>query len=135
MLLSFGFNAVYSSVLGLFGIDVQPDLGPVFAELESPIWLLISGVIVAPVVEEVFFRGFVFAGLRTRYRWRKAAVISSLLFALVHLQPAAVVPVFLLGYVFAYLYYRSNSIWPPILMHITTNGMALGAAYFVSTAT
>jgi membrane protease YdiL (CAAX protease family) len=133
MVLTFVFNAVYSTILALFDIEVQPDLVPIFAELSSPWWLLIAGVIVAPIVEEIFFRGFIFAGLRSRYEWRWAAVISSLLFALVHLQPAALIPIFGLGYIFAYLYYRSNSIWPAILMHVTTNGMALGAAYLTST--
>jgi membrane protease YdiL (CAAX protease family) len=132
MILSFAFNAVYSSLLGLIDLQVQPDLAPVFAELGSPWWLLVAGVIVAPVVEEIFFRGFVFAGLRKRYHWRKAAVISSILFGLVHLEPAALIPIFILGYVFAYLYYRSNSIVPGILMHISTNALALGTAYLMA---
>lgn len=132
MIVSFVFNAVYGAFLGLFDLEVQPDLIPVFAELDSPWWLLISGVMVAPVVEEIYFRGFVFAGLRTQYTWRKAAAISSALFALVHFQPAAVIPIFLLGYIFAYLCYRSNSIVPGILMHTTSNALALGAAYLIA---
>jgi membrane protease YdiL (CAAX protease family) len=100
--------------------------------LDSPWWLLIAGVIVAPVVEEIFFRGFAFAGLRNRYSWRKAAVISSLLFASVHLQPAALIPIFILGLIFSYLYYRSGSIMPAILMHVSTNALALGAAYLIA---
>jgi membrane protease YdiL (CAAX protease family) len=134
MILSFLLNAVYGAFLALFGLEIQPDLIPVFAELDSPWWLLIAGVIVAPVVEEIFFRGFVFSGLRNRYSWRTAAVISSLFFALVHLQPAALIPIFILGYIFSYLYYRSNSIMPAILMHISTNALALGAAYLLSVA-
>jgi membrane protease YdiL (CAAX protease family) len=132
MLLSFGFNMVYSTFLAFFELQVQTDLTPVFAELSSPWWLLTAGVLVAPVVEEVFFRGFVFAGLRKRYDWRKAALISSALFALVHLQPTAVLPILILGFIFAYLYHRSNSIWPAVLMHVSTNALALGAAYLVS---
>jgi len=132
MVLSFMFNFAYNIFLALFDLSTQVDLAPVFAELSSPWWLLLAGIVVAPVVEEVFFRGFVFAGLRRRYDWQKAALISSLLFALIHLQPTAIPPIFILGYIFAYLYERSGSIGPAILMHISTNGLALGAAYLIA---
>jgi membrane protease YdiL (CAAX protease family) len=132
MLLSFAFNFVYSALLGIFGLQVQTDLAPLFSELSSPWWFLLAGVVVAPVVEEVFFRGFVFAGLRSRYEWRTAAAISSALFALTHLQFTAFIPIFLLGYIFAILYRQSNSIVPAILMHVLTNGLALGTAYLAT---
>jgi membrane protease YdiL (CAAX protease family) len=132
MLLSFLFNIAYSTFLALFDLDVQVDLVPIFAELSSPWWLLVAGVVVAPIVEEIFFRGFIFAGLRRRYDWQKAALISSALFALIHLQLTAMIPIFILGYIFALLYHRSNSIVPAILMHILTNGLALGTAYLIA---
>jgi len=132
MVLSFMFNFAYSTFLALLNLRIQADLTPVFAELSSPWWLLAGGVIVAPVVEEIFFRGFVFAGLCRRYEWQKAAVISAALFALIHLQLTAVIPIFILGYIFAYLYYQSNSIWPAILMHVATNALGLGMAYLAA---
>jgi membrane protease YdiL (CAAX protease family) len=135
MLVSLLFNAVYSAFLAVFGLRAQVDLVPIFAELSSPWWLLLAGIVVAPVVEELFFRGFVYAGLAERYSWRKAAVISSALFALIHLQLTAIVPIFILGYIFAYLYRRSGSIWPAVLMHVSTNALGLGAAYLLSRIT
>ncbi len=132
MILSSIFNLFYSLFLALFGLQAQADLVPIFAELSSPGWLLVGGVIVAPVVEEVFFRGFVFAGLRQRYDWKKAALISSALFAVIHVSPTTMIPIFILGYIFAYLYHRSNSIWPAILMHVSTNALALGLAYVLA---
>jgi membrane protease YdiL (CAAX protease family) len=132
MVLSFAFNFFYSLFLALFDLRMQVDLVPIFAELSSPWWLLAGGVIVAPVVEELFFRGFVFAGLRQRYDWKKAAFISSALFAVIHVTPTAMIPVFILGYIFAYLYHRSNSIWPAILMHVSTNALGLGLAYVLA---
>lgn len=132
MLLSFIFNFFYGLILALFGLRAQVDLVPIFAQLSSPWLLLIGGAVVAPIVEEVFFRGFVFAGLRQRYGWQKAALVSSALFALIHLIPTAIIPIFILGYIFAYLYQRSNSIWPAILMHASTNALALGAAYMLA---
>jgi membrane protease YdiL (CAAX protease family) len=132
MILSLGFNFVFAMFLGLFGLRIQPDLMPLFAGLSSPWLLLIGGAIVAPIVEEIFFRGFVFAGLRERYGWQRAAVISSVLFALIHATPTAIIPILILGYIFAFLYQRSNSIWPAILMHASTNALALGAAYLAT---
>jgi membrane protease YdiL (CAAX protease family) len=132
MILSFGFNLFYSLFLALFDLRMQVDLVPIFAELDSPWWLLMGGVIVAPVAEEVFFRGFVFAGLRQRYDWKKAALISSALFAAIHVTLTAMIPVFILGCIFAYLYHRSGSIWPAILMHVSTNALALGLAYVLA---
>ena len=132
MVLSFMFNSAYSTFLALLNLRIQVDLTPVFAELSSPWWLLAGGVVVTPVVEEIFFRGFVFAGLCRRYEWQKAAVISAALFALIHLQLTAVIPIFILGYIFAYLYYQSNSIWPAILMHVATNALGLGMAYLAA---
>ena len=94
--------------------------------------IVFSTVISAPLVEEVFFRGFLFAGFREKYGWKIAAGISAAFFALVHLQPLTALPIFLLGYLFAYVYERSNSLWLPILLHFSVNGFAfllLGLAY------
>jgi membrane protease YdiL (CAAX protease family) len=132
LLCSFVFNFFYGSVLALFGLRAQVDLVPILASLSSPWLLILSGVVVAPLVEELFFRGFVFAGLRPRYGWPKAAAISSALFALFHLQPLAILPIFLLGWIFAFLYQRSRSLWPALLMHILMNAVALGSAYLVA---
>jgi membrane protease YdiL (CAAX protease family) len=132
MILAFSFNLVYGTFLALFDLRAQVDLVPIFAELSSPWWFLVAGIVVAPVVEELFFRGFVFAGLRGRYGWLKAALASSALFAVIHLQPLAIPPVFIMGFIFAILYQRSGSIWPAILMHLATNALGLGAAYLAA---
>jgi membrane protease YdiL (CAAX protease family) len=132
MILAFSFNLVYGTFLALFDLRAQVDLVPIFAELSSPWWLLAAGILVAPVVEELFFRGFVFAGLRGRYGWPKAALVSSALFAVIHLQPLAIPPVFIMGTIFAILYQRSGSLWPAILMHLATNALGLGAAYLAA---
>ena len=132
MILFYGINLAYSLFLGLFNLRVQTDIVPVFRQLSSPVWFLIGGAIIAPVVEEIFFRGFIFGGLRTRYSFPIAAVISALLFGLLHLQWTAILPITLLGLIFAFLYERSGSIWPGILMHFLTNACSLSAAFYLS---
>lgn len=132
MILSWFFNLAYSLVLAKFDLRMQPDFSVLFANTTGVGWIFVAGALVAPIVEEIIFRGFIFAGLRDSYGWKKAALISSILFSLIHMQPAAILPIFLLGFIFAYLYHRYDSIWPAILMHVSTNAIALGGAYLVS---
>ena len=123
------FNAFYASLLDGFGLHVQTDLTPVLRRLSTPWPLVATTVIVAPFVEETFFRGFVFAGLRSRYDWRWAAAISAALFAGAHLSLTFFIPAFLLGFAFAYLYQRSNSIWPGMAIHFVLNALAMTVLY------
>lgn len=134
MLVSFTFNLIYSLVLAQFDLRMQVDLVPLFAGMKWPWLFFLGGAVIAPVVEELFFRGFVFAGLRGRYHWQPAAALSAALFALLHLTPTAFLPIFVLGFIFAWLYQHSGSIWPAILMHMLTNLLALGAAYVLASA-
>jgi membrane protease YdiL (CAAX protease family) len=119
------FNGLYASLLRELGLQLQTDLTPVLRQLSSPWPLFVAVVLVAPVVEETFFRGFVFGGLRSRYDWRWAAAISAALFAAGHVQITFFIPAFILGYLFAYLYQRSNSIWPGMILHTLVNGFAM----------
>lgn len=132
MLLSLLFNFVYASILALFDLQVQPDIAVMFEDTSFPFILLLGGAVVAPIVEEIFFRGFVFPGLRNRWDWKKAAAVSAGLFALAHVLPTSILPIFILGFIFAFLYQTSGSIWPAILMHMLTNTVALSAAYGIS---
>ncbi len=126
------FTVMYSAVVEyLFDSPMQPDLAPIADEMAFPWMLFAVVVIVAPVVEEVFFRGFLFAGLRQQYGWLKAALLSSALFALIHLQLYAIVPLFMLGFVFAYLFHKSNSIWPVIFLHFVVNLAAMIAEFVI----
>jgi uncharacterized protein len=103
------------------------DVIRLFQETKTPLDLACAAVVIAPFVEEMFFRGVLFQALRQSMGWNKAAVLASLVFALFHLDPAALIPTFALGYAFAYVYNRTNSIWPGILLHFSVNffGVAL----------
>jgi membrane protease YdiL (CAAX protease family) len=126
---AFLFSALYAAVLSYFDLQVQADLAPIVADLSTPWWFVLGAAVVAPLVEEIFFRGFMFAGFRRRHGWVRAAVISSTLFALVHAQWTAFLPIFLLGFILAYLYQRTGSLWPGILFHVVNNAAAVAAIY------
>lgn len=74
----------------------------------------------APVTEELFFRGFVFAGLLKWGFW-PAAALSALLFSLVHFDPGSVVPFFGIGIVMAWLFWSRGSLWDSVLFHFMFN--------------
>jgi membrane protease YdiL (CAAX protease family) len=123
------FSRVYEFLLTTFHVQRQNELVAVFATHSSPWWLWIGMVVAAPAAEELFFRGFVLRGLRPRYGWQKAAGISAVLFAMSHLHWPTFLPGLVLGYLLAYLYERSHSIWPGMLLHAWINAWILGAAY------
>jgi membrane protease YdiL (CAAX protease family) len=103
----------------------------IFAQLESPVWFFIVGVVMAPIVEEVFFRGFLFQGFRQKYGWINAMLLSSAIFGVAHMDLVALIPTFILGNVLAYMYHRSNSVWPGVILHFLVNAMGFCATYFV----
>ncbi|KAA3646439.1 MAG: CPBP family intramembrane metalloprotease [Chloroflexi bacterium] len=131
MVLVYLVTVAYGLILDFFGISTGVDLAPVLEEIGSPLPLIIAAVIAAPLVEELFFRGFLFYGLRQHFGWRWAALISTAFFALLHLQPANLLPIALLGFLFAYLSHISNSIWPAIILHAVFNGFNVLLVYIV----
>lgn len=85
---------------------------------------LLSLVILGPIMEEVFHRGIVTRLLLRKYCPWKAIAVSGLIFAIVHLNPAQFVPAFTSGMFYAWLYYRTRSLWPGIVLHVLNNGFA-----------
>lgn len=120
--------------LVVYGLVVQPDPQEIIEEIEQQdeaLKLVALGVLIvlaAPVSEEIFFRGFLFGGLRGRMSFWPAAVVSGLVFGLVHLPggPLQVPPLVVFGILLAWLYERSGSLGPPILMHAIQNSISFG---------
>lgn len=124
---------VHNALLFLLGVDTQGEnIVELFAELDSPVWFFIVGAIFAPLVEEIFFRGFLFQGFRERYGGVTAMLLSAAIFATAHLDLVVLIPTFILGCLLAYVFHRSNSIWPSIILHFLVNSFGLLGAYFVS---
>jgi len=85
-----------------------------------------STVLAAPLVEEMLFRGYLQKVLEDNWQdVTKAVLVTSLFFAFVHLNPYWVVQIYLLGLVLGYLAWRTNSIWPGLILHGLNNGFAV----------
>jgi len=124
---------LHNTLLYVLGVDTQgEEIVKVFTELNSPVWFFIVGAVIAPLVEETFFRGFLFQGFRERYGWQAGMILSSAIFAAAHLDLVALIPTFILGNVLAYVYHRSNSIWPGVILHFLVNAFGLCGAYFAT---
>jgi membrane protease YdiL (CAAX protease family) len=86
----------------------------------------------APVCEEIAFRGYLQSALRARLSDRDALLVGATLFAALHLNPVSLPGLFLLGLLFGWLALRSGSVWPAAVAHGTNNAissvLALGGA-------
>ncbi|MFQ5879732.1 MAG: lysostaphin resistance A-like protein [Dehalococcoidia bacterium] len=89
-------------------------------------------LVAAPIAEETFFRGFLFAGLRYRWGLVMAALVSGLLFGLLHFDAGSIIPFSLIGIVLALAYTVSGSIWVTIASHFLFNLVSFLAAIAVS---
>lgn len=83
-------------------------------------------VVVAPVTEEIMFRGLILRGFLTRFSSLKAFLLSSILFGAIHLNPWQFISATALGMMFAWWYARTQSLIPCLIGHALTNGIVLG---------
>jgi len=97
----------------------------------------IFGIAVAPLFEEIIFRGFLFKVLSDIRGPGTAVSVTAILFALLHLPQlwgswAGVILIFVVGYVLSFVRQRSNSLIPSFIIHTSYNGM-LFTMFVVST--
>lgn len=123
------FSLFWSSQVNLNDVTISAQVN------DAPRSTFLIVVFLAPFVEEVLFRGYVFGNIREKSRWA-AYLVSCLLFAFLHVWQFAVVnhslTYFLLmiqylvpGLVLAWCYERSGTLWASILVHAFVNALAV----------
>ncbi|WP_455525264.1 CPBP family intramembrane glutamic endopeptidase [Holdemanella biformis] len=115
-------------LLSKFGL---PDTSPDFSLNGSVLFntfTFISVVILAPIFEELIFRGMILNTL-TKYNKMFAIIVTSLLFGLLHLNITQAIPAFFMSLVLCYMYVQTDSILVTILAHAGNNFLALMSAY------
>ena len=90
---------------------------------------LLAGL--APLVEELVFRGLLYGWLAGRWGAGVAVVGSTIAFAAAHVELAHVVLVLPLGLVFGCLRWRTGALWPSLVAHMANNGLAVVAATYL----
>ena len=98
----------------------------------SRFWLIVSVVVVAPIFEEMVFRGFVYGGFERSLGAFPALLLSSVLFTVLHGQYNAyeLAQIFVLGMVLGLARMRTQSLFTPMVMHAVNNGMATAMVFF-----
>ncbi len=81
-------------------------------------------VMMAPIVEEVYFRGFLLPAFSSKWGDLSGMVLSSLIFGILHMQINVGIYTFILGMILSTMYIRFKSIGPGILLHIINNALA-----------
>jgi uncharacterized protein len=87
--------------------------------------------VLAPLVEELVFRGLLYGWLAGRWGKNVGWIVSSLAFAAAHAEPAHIILVFPLGLLFGWLRQRTDSLLPSLVAHIANNSLALVAAAYL----
>jgi membrane protease YdiL (CAAX protease family) len=99
-----------------------------------PLWqfalVAFCTAVLAPIAEEIYFRGYVFRAYLEQKGPLQAYVLSSLLFAVAHLNLPALLPIFAVGLFLALLYHRTGSVVPGIIAHACNNAVAFTVLYF-----
>lgn len=91
--------------------------------------LAIMVALAGPFVEELFFRGALYTGLRAKNRTFAAAGTSAALFTLSHPEPRTWPPILALAVVITYLRVAGGSLWPGLLLHAGFNGTAVAMSF------
>lgn len=118
---AFGLSLLLTEVAGW--IPIPESIEEIFREIMSghPLAKFLSIVVLAPVAEEMLFRGLIFREFARRYSTRHAIWGSAGLFALFHLNPWQAIVAFPIGVLAAWLVLRTGSIIPGILLHAVLN--------------
>jgi membrane protease YdiL (CAAX protease family) len=121
--------AVVTKIPG-FNADQVQDVGYKTATAGwQLVFAFIGLVVLPPLAEEMLFRGFMYRGLASKWPRIIAALVTSLLFALVHFQWNVGVDVFILSLVLIALYEKTKNLWMSVFLHAIKNGLAFVALF------
>ena len=132
------FNGIYFLFFILIIWILQTLIFPPFfysfysKQIFSPsLYLLIGSLILAPVLEEIIFRNILLNSLLNSYSRNKAIVISSLLFAIIHITPIQIAQTFVIGLFFGIIYSKNKNIAYTILLHSLSNLFVFLVQFFL----
>ena len=106
--------------------DFLPDwLENTFSNIETNWAGILAIAIVGPILEEMLFRGAITTTLLKTYSPKKAIIYSALIFGFFHLNPAPILVATLLGLLLGWLFYKTHSLIPCIIVHILNNSLSV----------
>lgn len=129
-------SACLSVLLTLAGWPVQEQAWIEELLLEpSLLWQLAPWIVIAaPIAEELFFRGYMFRFMDRRLGFQAGLLLSSAVFASIHLNPSGLPVYMVIAIVMALVYRYSGNLISPIVAHATLNGTVLLASAYLPTS-
>jgi membrane protease YdiL (CAAX protease family) len=130
LLITVGYFFWYHSSIGIWAEKIP--VGKLITDYINTLWmdykrnpfpLLSSVVVVAPVFEELFFRGILLKGFLARYKPYQAILLSAIFFGLFHLNGPQFVNAFLIGLFLGTIYFKTNSLILCITIHAVHNSV------------
>jgi len=121
-------TSIYSGIVEWLGADklsapvVESDI---FFDGVAVILTFQALAFITPMSEELFFRGFIFRGLVPKVGPFGAMLISAAIFSGFHLSVGVLIPIFITGFLLAWRYWKTGSLWASIGAHAGQNALAL----------
>jgi len=125
------------SMLFLDAIGYKPPTQPVFdmffEEKRSNVilFLTIFVSILGPIIEEIFFRGFLYNAVKKRFGVLLGVLLSGALFSMLHTNIVGFLPIMILGVLMAFLYEITGSLIASLSIHILHNSIIVGFVFFI----
>lgn len=128
LVLASTLNALYANYV-ISGQPMQDDMAKLLASIpRTPLNIalgLLAITIIAPLIEELLFRGLLQNALKHHLPAWAAIAMSAFVFAVVHMQPLAMPALMALGAAFGYIYHKTGSLRMTIILHMVNNMLAL----------
>ncbi|MFN7160222.1 MAG: lysostaphin resistance A-like protein [Candidatus Gracilibacteria bacterium] len=133
LVISWGVLLLLQLLMYLYGLDAIPGLSgtqenifEVFGKNSWSIYIVfISAAVIAPVLEEITYRGFLQQIIMKYSTPFASTLITAGIFSLAHMQLQVALPLFILGVILSTLYTKTRSIWPGIVFHVLNNTISL----------
>jgi membrane protease YdiL (CAAX protease family) len=126
-------------IIFLFKIGINSPVNDILShllgnksELIDPtenLYISLGALILAPILEEIIFRGIILRGLLTKYTHKFSIIISALIFGMVHGKPLQIWGAMIIGLFFGWIYYKTKSLGTTIFLHFFTNLIVLTHNY------
>lgn len=128
LIIGLGGSVLYSQLITALHLPLQTNAETLLKEGRAAplttIGLLAAAAFAAPFCEEVFFRSFIFVGLLKRIPLWPSVILSAVIFGVAHADVGSLAPLIFIGLALAWARWRSDSIWPGIVVHAINNAAA-----------
>lgn len=139
--MAFGLGLLAVPLMAVTGAAIQRIMGKPFSSPQLKFlapdgfsWTIVVGMVLiggllAPLAEEIIFRGLIYRWLRRFWPVLPATFVSAAVFGVVHGLPPVIAAAFVVGLLLAVVYERTGSLWAPTIVHATQNCVAMAIMF------